>query len=229
MSSEQVSKPSPRGILDENDVARYLHENGDFFERHSELLTELRLPHRSGVAVSLVARQVESLRAEITRYKSRIAMLMELARANDELGQKLHRLTLALMEAADFDEMVNLLEDHLHAEFRAEAVELRLFSSSELHAASADAAPAVAAFINFFEQQRPVCGPLSAPQMDYLFSGQDIGSAALLPLRGDDILGILAIGSSDAARFHADMGTEFLIRLAEVVSCKLQVVSLPGV
>jgi hypothetical protein len=85
--------------------------------------------------------------------------------------------------------------------------------------------------MRFFQQQGPVCGQLSDTQMDYLFGAQaeDVGSAALLPLRSDDILGVLAIGSSDKQRFHADMGTEFLIQLAEVVSCKLQVVSLPGV
>jgi len=40
---------------------------------------------------------------------------------------------------------------------------------------------------------------------------------------------VLAIGSGDAERFHPDMGTDFLVRLAQVVSRKLQVVSLPGV
>jgi hypothetical protein len=233
MTSEQVTDSRPAAAANEDAVVHYLQTHDDFFERQTDLLTSLRLPHDSGAAVSLVERQVEALRGEIERYKSRIASLLDLARENDELNKKLHRLTLALIEAVDFDEMINILEDHLHEEFRADAVELRLFSSTELRAASEDAdpQPGVAAFMRFFQQQGPVCGQLSDTQMDYLFGAQaeDVGSAALLPLRSDDILGVLAIGSSDKQRFHADMGTEFLIQLAEVVSCKLQVVSLPGV
>ena len=84
---------------------------------------------------------------------------------------------------------------------------------------------------DFFERERPVCGRLGAEQMDFLFGAQaeEMGSAALLPLQTDDILGVLAIGSADPQRFHPDMGTEFLHRLTEVVGRKLQVVSLPGV
>jgi uncharacterized protein YigA (DUF484 family) len=87
------------------------------------------------------------------------------------------------------------------------------------------------AFMGFFERGRPVCGPLTPQQLDYLFGAQaeELGSAAILPIQGDDILGVLAIGSADPRRFHPDMGTEFLVRLTEIVSRKLQAVSLPGV
>jgi len=57
-----------RGIkpeaLSDNSVADYLQTYPDFFERNSQLLTKLRLPHvRDGAStVSLVERQVEVLR-----------------------------------------------------------------------------------------------------------------------------------------------------------------------
>jgi uncharacterized protein YigA (DUF484 family) len=40
---------------------------------------------------------------------------------------------------------------------------------------------------------------------------------------------MLAIGSRDQDRFHEGKSTDFLVRLGELVSRALRVVSLPGV
>ena len=220
----------------EAEVAVFLHKHPDFFERHPELLIELRIPHYSGQAVSLIERQVDALREETARYRRQIAELVAMARTNDELNQRLHDLTLALIDAADFTEVLNTLEDHLHDTFKADAVELRLFSSTHLKerretAYSSASCPDIEAFKEFYERNRPVCGRLTPKQLHILFGSQaeDMHSAALLPLQTDDILGVLAIGSIQADRFQPDMGTELLHRLTEIVSRKLQVVSLPGV
>ena len=53
-------------------------------------------------------------------------------------------------------------------------------------------------------------------------------SLALLPLRGGSIdsatpaFGLLVLGSPDARRFDATLGTEFLSRMAELASAALQ-------
>ena len=38
----------------EQEMADYLSEHHDFFTRHSRLLADLRIPHDSGIAVSLI-------------------------------------------------------------------------------------------------------------------------------------------------------------------------------
>jgi len=225
--------PLPEAV-DETAVVGYLQAHSDFFQRHQELLAGLSIPHVGGGVVSLVERQVEALRNENAGLKQRLQELIDVARDNEQLNQRLHHLTLGLLDAADFDEVLTVLEDQLHDEFRADAVELRLFSATRLRdGGEQDPAsdPELVAFLDFFERRLPVCGPLSLEQLSFLFGSEadDIGSAALIPLQGDDIMGVLAVGSNDAARFHPDMGTEFLLRLAEVVSRKLQAVSLPGV
>ncbi len=70
---------------------------------------------------------------------------------------------------------------------------------------------------------KPRCGQIRDAQRDYLF-GKDsieIGSVALTPLGPKGALGILAIGASDADRFHPGMSTEFLSRIGELVTYAL--------
>jgi uncharacterized protein YigA (DUF484 family) len=57
-------------------------------------------------------------------------------------------------------------------------------------------------------------------QRELLFGSEanEIGSVALVPLGEKGALGLLALGSSDRDRFHPGMSTEFLARLAELVS-----------
>ncbi|TNF53324.1 MAG: DUF484 family protein [Gammaproteobacteria bacterium] len=72
-------------------------------------------------------------------------------------------------------------------------------------------------------QVRVRCGPLDPVSADALFpnAARPILSAALIPLRAPSQEGLLAIGSADPTRFAADMGTEQLHRLGELVSACL--------
>jgi hypothetical protein len=74
-------------------------------------------------------------------------------------------------------------------------------------------------FETLFEAGRPRCGQIRDSQRDFLFGPDtvEIGSAALVPL-GQPSLGLLAIGSPDAERFHPTMSTEFLGRIGDLVS-----------
>ena len=59
------TQPKPEFVDDtvsDEVVQSYLQSNPDFFARHGELLSSLRLPHITGGAVSLVERQVSVFR-----------------------------------------------------------------------------------------------------------------------------------------------------------------------
>ena len=216
----------------EAEITRYLRQHPDFFLRHPGLLTELKIPHASGRAVSLVERQVETLRNQLQDYQQQLDELVKVAKENDALQSRMQRLTLELIDAATFEEVLTALEDELHDSFQADAVELRLFSASQLSEHVADDLPEHSTvFENFFKQERPICGPLAPGQLDYLFGAEadEIASAALIPLHSDGVLGLLAIGSRDPLRFVPQQGTVFLSRLGEIISHTLKAVSLPGV
>lgn len=208
-------------------VSTFLKDNPDFFNRFPEILAGLELPHASGDAVSLIERQVRMLREESAAYRNKLEKLIAVARENEKLNDRLHRLTLTLIEAATFDEVVNALEDKFHDDFQAEAMELHLFSAAQ---ADRELNPDLDGFGKFLDTGVPQCGHLPQAKLEYLFGPQaeQIRSTALIPIKAQGLLGLLAFGSYNDHRFHPEMGTDYLTRLGEIVSKTLEVVSEPG-
>ncbi len=224
--SSPPKKRAPAENLEQT-VTLFLQQHPNFFDRYPELLKELELPHQSGNAVSLIERQVKNLRAETAQYRQQLDELITVARENEQLNQRLHTLTLTLIQAVNFDEVIDVLQDKLHEDFRADAVEVHLFSAAE---SAGETNPELDGFREFLDAGMPLCGPLSNQQLNYLFGPQaeDIRSAALIPIRGLALLGLLAFGSHSEQRFLHGMGTDFLTRLGEIVSKTLEVVQEPG-
>jgi uncharacterized protein YigA (DUF484 family) len=227
-----------RGIkqeaLNDSSVADYLQTYPDFFERNSSLLTKLRLPHLRdvGATVSLVERQVEVLRERNQSLERKLKELVDVARANDALADRIHRLSQRLIRAHTLPETIAAIETSLREDFDAMHSVLVLFieparslaSESSRFLRAADPADAdIKTFESLLQSGKPRCGQIRDVQRDYLF-GKDsieIGSVALTPLGPKGELGILAIGASDAERFHPAMSTEFLSRIGELVTYAL--------
>ena len=215
--------------LSEEAVHDYLVENPDFFERHGTLLGTLRLPHRSGSAVSLVERQVSVLRKKELRHERKLKELLAVARTNDALTTKMHRLTLKLLAAKDLAATLACLEESLRSDFDADQSILVLFGDprdfDDITAGrfflpiSADD-DRLKPFDTFLKGSGPRCGQVRDAQRDFLFGREtdEVGSAALVPLGRKSQIGFLAIGSVDANRFHPGMSIDFLTRLGEVLA-----------
>lgn len=215
-------------VLDENDVAEYLHQHPDFLARHPELLAALRIPHNPGSgAISLIERQVTVLRERNQRLESRLTELLQTARDNERVGARLLALGRGLLDADSLDSVIALVRDTLLSEFAADEVMIRLIDTEDGHHASRDpdrfvrpGDPAIAAFDDFLRRGEPVCGDVTPQQREALFgeaAGQS-GSCALVPLRSGRALGLIGLASRDAGHFHAGMGTLFLAQLGELVS-----------
>ncbi|HTV96867.1 MAG TPA: DUF484 family protein [Steroidobacteraceae bacterium] len=224
-----------RGIkqpaINDASVAEYLQACPDFFERNGALLGKLRLPHLrdAGSTVSLVERQVEVLRERNQSLERKLKELVDVARANDALADRIHRLSQRLIRAHTLAETVAALEASLREDFDARNSVLVLFLEQArtldippgrfLRAIDA-ADAAMKTFESLLQSGKPRCGQIRDLQRDLLF-GKDsieIGSVALTPLGAKGALGILAIGASDAERFHPGMSTEFLTRIGELAA-----------
>jgi len=227
-----------RGIkqegLNDTNVADYLQSHPDFFERNAALLAKLRLPHLRdmGATVSLVERQVEVLRERNQSLERKLKELVDVARSNDTLADRIHRLSQRLIQAHSLLDTINAVETSLREDFDAMHSVLVLFLEQARTLApeagqflrSGDPTDAdIKTFESLLQSGKPRCGQVRDAQRDYLF-GKDsvaIGSVALTPLGPKGELGILAIGASDAERFHPAMSTEFLSRIGELVTYAL--------
>lgn len=204
-------------------VAEYLRSHRRFFEDYPELLMELEIPHESGQAVSLIERQLTTLRKDNRRLKAKFAELVEIARENEHLSRRIHTLTIALMKAASVEEALALLQARLREDFRADRVALRIFADSE-HGAAAEFRgrddAARKPFAELIAEGKPVCGRPKRAQHAALLgdAASDTGSAVIMPLRGADWDGVLMIASDDPHRYSSDMGIDLLTHLCDIMS-----------
>jgi uncharacterized protein len=232
--STQTARGLASGQTDEERIERYLSLNPDFFERHQPLLARMRLPHmRTGSTVSLVERQVEVLREQKSDADRRLAEFVAVARANDQLADRIHRFTRRLLRAPDAIAAVSALEASLREDFDAFHSVLVLTAPPPALAAAEfepflRKLPADDAHLRSFEALlstgKPRCGQVRDSQRDFLFGPESpsIGSVALVPLcdhKGDaGSIGLLALGSAERERFHPGMSTDFLKRMAELIA-----------
>jgi uncharacterized protein YigA (DUF484 family) len=229
-----MTKQSVRGVdtesTSEEAVADYLQNHPDFFERNAGVLARLRVPHERGVlTVSLVERQVLVLRDKNQKLEGKVREFVDVARANDALSDKIHRLARRLIRARGASQLVDTLEASLREDFgasqwllvlnRTDVPDLNKLTSRHIRVVERTNAE-LKMFETFFESARPRCGQIRDSQRDYLFGEGTvaIGSAALVPLGPNSSYGLLAIGSPDVDRFHPTMSTEFLARIGELVS-----------
>lgn len=200
----------------EKSLIEYLRTHPDFFQRHRELLAELNIPHGHGNVVSLIERQVEILRQQNGGLKRQLHDLVEIARDNDLLGQRMHQLTLALLHCRDRAALTEVLRKSLHDDFAADAVRVRFFNQP-----CAETAPEPWQALGAGLAARRVrCGKPSPDEMTLIFGemAESIGSVAVILLGAH---GVLAIGSHDDERFDIDIGTDYLVKLGEIIAATL--------
>lgn len=228
MSTQQ--QPGSNGN-DDDAVAEYLRLHPNFFVRHSKLLADLTLPHKTGDATSLVERQISILRDQNRRVRHELRELVQIARDNESLNNRVHRLTLALLDAADLDSAIESLKQGLCEDFRADSVVIHLFVKPNGRGQRFAVDALDATFIDrddarlhgiqkIIERGQPACGKLTGEQLDYLSPELDkdtFRSVALIPLCAVDCFGLVTVGSSDEDHFHSGMGTVFLVQLGEIL------------
>lgn len=226
----QKNQPAEEQEIEQT-VASYLQAEKDFFVRHSDLLSKLTLPHPSGVAVSLVERQMVLLREQNRELERKLNDLIENAKVNSSLNKKMQELVLAVLAAVTPQAMLEALFSSLRADFNVDVLTLWLFFDAhstppsfpdhpDVTLVSHDS-PELSIFSSVLRNTQPVCGQLTAEQGSHLFgeAAERAVSCALIPLGAGKLQhqGLLALGSQESDRFRADLGTLFLDHLGAVV------------
>ncbi len=208
----------------EDDVVEYLRSHPEFFVEHEDLLEDLRLPHHSGTAISLVQRQISLFREQRDRYEHQLLELVDIARQNDRFFEKSKRLLLNLMEARTLDEALIVLEDSFLEDFTVDYCSLMLFvdgsklGDSQVQTLNLSRAREVLG--NRLDHHKAQCGAIDAEEAQLLFPKQAdaVKSAAIIPLHTTELLGVLSIGSEQGDYFDRAMGSLFLSYISECLS-----------
>ena len=215
-------------VLNDDVVARYLADNPGFFESRPDALAAVRLPQaHGGRAISLQERQLEVMREKHRVIERKLAELVRIGRDNDAIGDKLQRWTRALLLAETPQRLPGEVVDGLREIFSVPQVVLRLWRVREGFEAPEWVRPVPDDLVTSIDAlQMPYCGPKGDARVVGWLSagGADTRSMALMALRrGAEprAFGLLALGSGDAERFQAGMGTAFLERIAEIASAAL--------
>jgi uncharacterized protein YigA (DUF484 family) len=228
-TTEEVQTPQPK--LTRDHVARYLRTHSDFFTHHSELIETLAIPHETGVAISLVERQVELLRKKNKDLDQKLHQLIKVAKDNEKVSSRLHAITLGLVSIRGFDETLSGIHDLLHADFPGTKVNMRLFDvmpeTTVKDCGVMERSLQKSKLIqDLFSSRRRGVAFLSKRQIENVFNNEQekkpILSAAAVALKKNQQLGVLFLGSTDANRFQNGMGTLFLGNLGEILGSKLQ-------
>jgi uncharacterized protein YigA (DUF484 family) len=215
--------------MDEPSVIDYLKNNPEVLERHPEVMTQLTFPHESGAAVSLVERQLKLLREDNQRMKNKLSELVRIARENEELGQRFHRLSLELMATKQLHDIVAMAQDHIQTFFYTDYVSFYFTDqlADKLGGLEKNildpTSPHAGKILEWIKNRKPVFGPLDPGLRIQLFGDRNqMASCVLIPLYHTHDIGLLMLGSKSNDRFRNGMGTVFLSQLGELISGKLR-------
>ena len=224
---------SPTGVqgITEADIANYLANTPGFFERHAELLSSIQLSSPHGTrAVSLQERQMDLLREKHKGLEQKIMEMIRHGQENVAIADRLHRYTRALMLTVDAADLPEVVVRELKQQFLIPQAGIRVWGAAAETASAPverEFAREVSADAKSFASSLtlPYCGAnVGFEAAGWLDDSATVASLALIPLRhgaSTDAFGLLVLGSPDATRFAADMGTEFLMRIGEIASAGL--------
>src|SRR5512144_3028568 len=103
------------GGVTEEQVADYLREHPDFFTQRASLLQAMTPPDRwtGDTVIDMQRYMVESLRGEIAGLRDCAHEVIETSRANLAIQTRTHAAVLALIAAADIDQLLRAVTDDL--------------------------------------------------------------------------------------------------------------------
>jgi uncharacterized protein YigA (DUF484 family) len=207
--------------LTDAEVIQYLRDNPDFFIAKDDVLSELRIPHNSGQATSLIERQLAVYRERNVELRQRLTDLLENARRNDKLFGKTKRLVVALIDAKNWIDIEVALDDSLRQDFNVDHWSLLYFSEEQLDhpLRSINDKDKQREIHRLFKGHRAFCGQLTDETMDLLLDEHHSSaeSIAAAQIRNGKQTGVLCVASDDPKFYRSSMDTLFLDYIADVL------------
>ena len=219
--------PTDHHPITEDDIANFLANTPDFFERHADLLATVQLSSGHGSrAISLQERQAGLLRDKIKLLESKMVEMIRHGNDNVDIADKLQRCTRHLFLTAHARDLPETIVRELKDRFDIPQATVKLWRINGVFTGEPFAS-GVSADAQAFASSlgTPYCGVNSGFEAaSWLPEPAMAMSVALIPLRedsGKDAFGMLVLASPDAQRFHGEMGTDFLGQIGDLAGAAL--------
>jgi len=219
--------------ITEDDIANYLANTPDFFERHAQLLAQVQLtsPHGNR-AVSLQERQAEMLREKIKALEHRVMDMVRHGNENVIIADRLQRWARNLLLVRSGRALPATISTEIRNQFMVPQVAIKVWDVNNRYGGEAFAEGVSEDAKSFASSlSQPYCGVNSGFEaVNWLDDTAMAMSLALIPLRDAPAtaggalapaFGMLVLASPDPQRFQSGMGTDFLERIAELASAAL--------
>jgi uncharacterized protein len=221
---------NPMNPITEDDIANWLANNPEFFDRHAELLAAVQLtsPHGNR-AVSLQERQAEMLREKIKSLEHRIMDMVRHGNENMVITDRILRWAKSMLLVQSTRALPAMLVGELQSQFMVPQVALRVWDVDARYDGE-PFAQGVSEDAKTFASSltQPYCGMATGLEaVGWLEDPDTALSMALVPLRPGALsdsgpaFGMLVLASPDPQRFESGLATDFLERIAELASAAL--------
>ena len=208
--------------LSTEQVAEFLRAHPDFFEQNVDVLLNINVVHpHGGRTVSIPERQLVATREKVKLLETKLAELIHFGEENDALSEKIHTLTLRLLDCVTLDQLVDTVYLDLLDNFQVPHVAVRFWDVVAPTSPSPEYQPVGAELSRFVDAMKvPYCGSHPVYETNQWFGehAPHLKSYALVPLKLTHTFGLLLMASENAERFYADMGTVFLTRIGDVLA-----------
>ncbi len=222
--------------ITEDDIANFLVNTPDFFERHAELLSAVKLtsPH-SHRAVSLQERQAEMMREKIRVLELRMMDMMRHGTENEVLIERMQRWVKTLLMTNNARDLPHTITDHIQHDFMVPQVAIKVWGVGETFQIESFAQGATEAIKEFaatlatpyvgLNQHFEAVQWLAEPD-----AAQSVAIIALRETRPEDtpqtaavqpVISLLVLASPDPQRYYEGMGTTIIERMGDLASAAL--------
>ena len=210
--------------LNNEQIAEFFRANPDFFESNVDVLLNINVTHpHGGRTVSIPERQLIATREKVKLLEGKLSELITFGQENDTLSEKIHLLTLGLIDCNTHEQLIDTLYLDLLDNFQVPHVAVRLWNvavpAKAADRSSPEFQPVAAELAQFVDAMTgPYCGshPVYETHLWFGEHAPHLKSYALIPLKKNGMFGLLLLASENAERFYADMGTVFLTRIGDV-------------
>ncbi|GHE88598.1 DUF484 family protein [Thalassotalea profundi] len=205
--------------LSDDIVVSFLQDNPEFFNRHPELVTSLRVQDFQRGTVSLVERQQQLLRTKVHNLEEEITHLMSVANQNEQLFVLYSDLYLRLLDCKDSTELLDCLTQATTELLSLSGLKLWLAQPADIAHSSICNENCQDIFDNRLAQETYYFGRLQQSEQQQIFSESVLGSVVLIKLSDQHgTIGFLAISSQDADHFDPRMDTLLISQFTRLVS-----------